>query len=92
MSDESRKTSTTPTPFAAQVGAKASRKLRARRQPNPGIWLGLGMMGLIGWSVTVPMLLGTALGLWLDKQHSGSHSRYAAVGRRAYRHHLIRHL
>jgi ATP synthase protein I len=32
------------------------------------------MMGLIGWSVVVPTLLGAALGIWLDKQHSGPHS------------------
>jgi ATP synthase protein I len=32
------------------------------------------MMGLIGWSVTVPTLLGTALGIWLDKHHPGGHS------------------
>jgi predicted F0F1-ATPase subunit len=24
------------------------------------------MMGLIGWSVAIPTLLGAALGLWLD--------------------------
>lgn len=31
-------------------------------------------MGLIGWSVVVPTLLGAALGIWLDKRHPGSHS------------------
>jgi len=60
--------------FAGQVGATAARKLRARRNPTPGVWFGLGMMGLIGWSVVVPTLLGAALGIWLDKHHSGTHS------------------
>jgi ATP synthase protein I len=32
------------------------------------------MMGIIGWSVTVPTLLGVALGIWLDNRHQGSHS------------------
>jgi ATP synthase protein I len=27
---------------------------------------GLGMFGLVGWSVAVPTVLGIALGLWLD--------------------------
>ncbi len=58
--------------FAERVGAQAARKLEARRSPAH-TWLGLGMMGLIGWSVTVPTVLGAALGLWLDKRH-GDHS------------------
>ena len=53
---------------------KAARKLKARRNPKPGVWFGLGMMGLIGWSVTVPTLLGAALGIWLDKHHPGKHA------------------
>ena len=43
-------------------------------QPTQGVWFGLGMMGLIGWSVVVPTLLGAALGIWLDKHHPGKHS------------------
>ena len=38
------------------------------------VWFGLGMIGLIGWSVTVPALLGLALGLWLDRQYPGTHA------------------
>jgi ATP synthase protein I len=60
--------------LAAQVGTKAARKLKARRNATPGVWFGLGMMGLIGWSVVVPTLLGAALGLWLDEHHPGTHS------------------
>jgi ATP synthase protein I len=60
--------------FGEQVGAKAARKLKARRHGTPGVWFGLGMMGLIGWSVAVPTLLGVALGTWLDRQHAGSRS------------------
>ncbi|MFC5453650.1 AtpZ/AtpI family protein [Prosthecobacter fluviatilis] len=60
--------------LAEQVGAKATRKLRARRHSVSPVWFGLGMMGLVGWSVVVPTLLGAALGLWLDKHHPGEHS------------------
>lgn len=59
--------------FAAKVGQQAARKLRAGRHPAPEIWFGLGMMGLVGWSVAVPTLVGTALGLWLDQHHPGRH-------------------
>lgn len=61
-------------PMAAQVGATAQRKLTARRHGVPGVWFGLGTMGLVGWSVVVPTLLGAALGLWLDARHPGPHS------------------
>ena len=63
-----------PTGFSKEVGAKADRKLKARRNPAKGVWFGLGMMGLIGWSVVVPTLLGAALGIWIDNHHPGSHS------------------
>jgi len=53
------------------VGAKATRKLQARRESSHGVWYGLGMMGLVGWSVVVPTLLGAVLGLWIDKKVPG---------------------
>jgi ATP synthase protein I len=59
--------------LATKVGAKATRKLNARRNTQ-GVWFGLGMMGLIGWSVVVPTLLGAALGRWLDANHPGKHA------------------
>jgi len=62
------------TAFSRAVGAKAARKLRAQRNSTRGVWLGLGMMGLIGWSVVVPTLAGAALGVWLDNRHPGRHS------------------
>ena len=74
MSDEPKQASKTEPTFAEQVGAKAARKLKARRNATQGVWFGLGMMGLIGWSVVVPTLLGAALGLWLDKHYPGGHS------------------
>lgn len=60
--------------FIRQVGAKETRKLRAQRKAVQTVWLGFGMMGLVGWSVAVPTLLGTALGIWLDKRYPGVHS------------------
>ena len=60
--------------FARQMGEKARRKLQTRRNPAPGVWFGLGMMGIIGWSVSVPTLLGAALGIWLDKHRGDTRS------------------
>ncbi len=63
-----------PSALSRAIGAKAARKQKALRNRSPGVWYGLGMMGLIGWSVAIPTLLGAALGLWLDKQHWGQRS------------------
>lgn len=60
--------------LSAEIGAKAERKLKAQRSGTPGVWFGLGMTGLIGWSVVVPTLLGTAFGVWLDSKYPGVHS------------------
>ena len=32
------------------------------------VWFGLGMFGLIGWSVTVPTLLFVVTGIWIDSR------------------------
>ena len=69
-----RKPTKGETEFSQQVGVVAARKLHAQRHATRTIWSGLGMMGLIGWSVAVPTLLGTALGLWLDRHYPSSHS------------------
>ena len=60
--------------FTQEVGDKARRKLKAKRDSTQGIWFGLGMMGLIGWSVVIQTLLGAALGIWLDDHYPGSRS------------------
>lgn len=62
-----------PAGLAGEVGAMATRKLRARRS-GPGVWFGLGMMGMVGWSVAIPTVLGAALGLWLDRHYGGTRS------------------
>jgi ATP synthase protein I len=60
--------------LAEQVGVKAARKLKAQGNPAPGVWFGLGLMGIVGWAVVVPTLLGAALGLWLDSHYPGGRS------------------
>ena len=62
-------TASAETTFSRQVGVQAARKLKAQRSATKGVWFGLGMSGLIGWSITVPTVLGAALGLWVDKHY-----------------------
>jgi ATP synthase protein I len=72
MTDQPPKNSKPEPAFAAEISAKAARKIKARKSTQ-GVWFGLGMMGLVGWSVVVPTLLGAALGIWLDNHHPGKH-------------------
>lgn len=73
MNDEPTRRKPKVSTFAAQIGAKAARKLEARRT-LPSVWSGLGTMGVIGWSAVLPTLLGAALGIWIDRRHPGTHS------------------
>jgi ATP synthase protein I len=59
--------------FEEKVRAKELRKVRARREreQNRRVWFGLGMFGLVGWSVAIPTLLGIALGVWIDMKYPG---------------------
>ena len=60
--------------MSRKVGSQVSLKLKARHKPMKSIWFGLGVSGMIGWSVTVPILTGIAAGTWIDKHY---HSKYS---------------
>ena len=59
--------------FLKKITRKAQRKLHAR-QSRTQVWLGMRMFGLVGWAVTVPTLLGIAIGVWLDRQVQSQYS------------------
>jgi ATP synthase protein I len=50
------------------VRRRARRKLAARRRGRDPIWRGLGAMGMVGWSVAIPTILGVFLGLYIDRR------------------------
>ena len=50
------------------IGKKERRKMAARREGHDSLWFGLGMFGLIGWSVAIPTVLGVAAGVWIDSR------------------------
>jgi len=60
--------------FAEKVARKEARRLKARDERDRGLFYGLGMFGLVGWSVAIPALLLLALGIWIDAR---SQSRYS---------------
>jgi ATP synthase protein I len=53
--------------FARQVQKKEDLMIRGREETGETVWFGLGMFGIIGWSVAIPSLIGVAIGLWIDK-------------------------
>lgn len=59
--------------FSNEVSKKERRKLKALRNKK-SVWFGLGLMGMVGWSVAVPALAGAALGVWLDTSYPQSFS------------------
>lgn len=60
-----------PKGMGREVGRRETRKLLARRRRGQGVWFGLGLFGLVGWSVALPTLVGVALGVWLDRNWPG---------------------
>lgn len=60
--------------FKEKVRKKSDRKIRARRDKKRGVWYGIGMFGLVGWSVTIPALMFLALGIWIDANYKGKYS------------------
>lgn len=59
--------------FEKVVGDKEERKLQAQRDKK-SVWSGLGLFGIVGWSIVVPTILGAALGMWLDKHYKNDFS------------------
>ncbi len=48
--------------------------MNARRERDKSIWYGLGMFGLVGWSVAIPIVVGVAIGVWMDRMWRHSFS------------------
>jgi ATP synthase protein I len=57
-----------------EIARRAERKRRAERQRDSGVWFGLGMFGLVGWSVAIPTLVGVAVGIWIDATWPSAYS------------------
>jgi len=59
--------------FEVRVGRQRERIEQGRREKGQSFWRYVGLIGTVGWSIVVPMVLGALLGLWLDRRfQSGS--------------------
>ena len=59
---------TTQERFLETLRHKRERAERNRREENPSFWSNVGLFGVVGWSITVPMVLGLLVGRLIDKR------------------------
>ena len=52
--------------FAARVKRQTALMEKGRKEQGRSFWSYLGLIGTVGWTVVLPMLLGVFAGLWLD--------------------------
>jgi len=57
-----------------KIRRKEERRLLAKKEKHKEIWFGLGMFGLVGWAVTIPTVIGIAIGVWLDRKYPSQFS------------------
>jgi len=50
-----------------KIQADAAKKMKARNEKDD-IMFGLGLFGIVGWSISIPTLLGIAAGVYLDNR------------------------
>jgi len=54
-----------------EVGGAQERIARGRARKNEN-WRSIAILGIVGWSVTIPTLLGIVAGVWMDRRWPGS--------------------
>lgn len=53
---------------------KEKLKIRALHKDKNYMWFGLGMIGLVGWSIVIPTFIGIGIGMIIDIKF---HSKYS---------------
>jgi len=58
-----------------RLAAAARRAVETERQgvatPEPSLGTRLGQIGILGWTIIVPTLIGVVIGRWLDRMSDG---------------------
>ena len=57
-----------PNHLLSSVRVRHDRRERARREGEPSFGKQLAQIGVLGWIIVLPTLLGIALGRWLDQR------------------------
>lgn len=56
-----------------KIEKESSKKIKSQEEGDE-IMFGLGLFGIIGWSIAIPTVMGIALGVYLDKRFTQSFS------------------
>jgi ATP synthase protein I len=59
--------------FRLRIRRKLNRYRQAQREKQE-LFFGLGVFGVVGWSVAIPTLVGIAIGLWIDTHWPSQYS------------------
>lgn len=52
--------------FISRVASREERMVRRKKEGAPNVARAVALVGLIGWTVVLPMLIGIAIGTWID--------------------------
>jgi ATP synthase protein I len=67
LSKRRRVDSSNADPLANVARHAVERDARGREIPEPSLGARLGQIGVLGWTITIPMLLALFAGRWLDR-------------------------
>jgi ATP synthase protein I len=56
-----------------KIKKDSAKKIKAKKEGNE-IMFGLGLFGIVGWSIAIPTIMGIALGVFLDNRFTQSFS------------------
>jgi ATP synthase protein I len=56
--------------FAVRVRRQRELIEKGRGEKGQSFWRYVGLIGAVGWSVVVPMIVGALLGLWIDGKYA----------------------
>lgn len=56
-----------------KIKKESEKKIKAREEGDQ-VMFGLGLFGIVGWSVAIPTVIGIAIGVFLDKKFNQSFS------------------
>ena len=59
--------------FQTKIESEIDKKEHAKKAGSEALYW-IGMMGIVGWSVTIPLLAGIFLGRWIDEKFPGQYS------------------